>query len=102
MFSLSVRLIEKKTWTLLLHVQEDFQLFLEVKAPDLKGTRQILDIHTKGKPIDEDVDKDDIAKRIYEKKMTGADIALTVKEAFSHALERTGIYESMKKMPILL
>ncbi len=29
--------------------------------------------------------------------MTGADIALTVKEAFSHALERTGIYESMKK-----
>lgn len=74
-----------------------FSTLLEVKAPDLKGTRQILDIHTKGKPIDEDVDKDNIAKRIYEKKMTGADIALTVKEAFSHALERTGIYESMKK-----
>lgn len=74
-----------------------FSTLLEVKAPDLKGTRQILDIHTNRKPIDEDVDRNDIAKRMYAKKMTGADIALTVKEAFSHALERTGIYDSMRR-----
>lgn len=74
-----------------------FSTLLEVKAPDLKGTRQIFDIHTKGKPIDNNVDKEYIAQRMFEKKMTGADIAATVKEAFSNALERTGIYESMAK-----
>lgn len=74
-----------------------FSTLLEVKAPDLKGTRQILEIHTNGKPIDEDVDLEYIANKMFSKKMTGADIALTVKEAFSHALERTGIYESMAR-----
>ncbi|MCM1003177.1 MAG: ATP-binding protein [Candidatus Gastranaerophilales bacterium] len=74
-----------------------FSTLLEVKAPDLKGTRQILEIHTNGKPIDEDVDMEHISSKMYAKKMTGADIAATVKEAFSHALERTGIYESMAR-----
>ncbi len=74
-----------------------FSTLLEVKAPDLKGTRQILEIHTDEKPIDEDVDMEYIASKMYAKKMTGADIALIVKEAFSHALERTGIYESMAR-----
>ena len=72
-----------------------FGALLEVKAPDLEGTKQILAIHTKGKPIDKDFDIDLISKKMFAKKMTGADIAATVKEAFSHALERTGIYESM-------
>lgn len=72
-----------------------FSTLLEVKAPDLKGTKQILEIHTKGKSIDKDVDLDNIAEKMYAKRMTGADIAATVKEAFSHALERTGIYNSM-------
>lgn len=74
-----------------------FSTLLEVKAPDLKGTRQILEIHTDGKPIDENVDFGYIAEKMFAKKMTGADIAATVKEAFSHALERTGIYESMAR-----
>lgn len=74
-----------------------FSTLLEVKAPDLKGTRQILEIHTNGKPMDEDIDLAYIAERMFAKKMTGADIAATVKEAFSHALERTGIYESMAR-----
>lgn len=74
-----------------------FSTLLEVKAPDLKGTKQILEIHTDGKPIDENVDMEEIASKMYAKKMTGADIALVVKEAFSHALERTGIYESMAR-----
>lgn len=74
-----------------------FSTLLEVKVPDLKGTRQILEIHTKGKAIDKDVDLDDIAEKMYAKKMTGADIAATVKDAFSRALERTGIYNSMSQ-----
>lgn len=72
-----------------------FSMLLEVKPPDLEGTKQIFSIHTNGKPIDQDVNKDLVAEKMYAKKMTGADIAATVKEAFSHALERTGIYESM-------
>lgn len=74
-----------------------FSLQLEVGLPDLKGTRQILDIHTKGKPISEDVDKDKLAEKMYNKKMSGADIAAAVKEAFSNALERCGIYKSMEE-----
>lgn len=74
-----------------------FSTLLEVKVPDLKGTRQILEIHTNGKPIDEDVDLEYLSSKMYAKRMTGADIAATVKEAFSHALERTGIYESMAR-----
>lgn len=72
-----------------------FGLQLEVNPPDLKGTRQILGIHVKDKPIEGNLPLDDIAQRMFKKRMTGADIAITVKEAFSQALERTGIYESM-------
>ena len=72
-----------------------FGLQLEVNPPDLKGTKHILGIHLKHKPVDENVDIEVISQKMHAKKMTGADIAVTVKEAFSQALERTGIYESM-------
>lgn len=73
-----------------------FDLMLEVKAPDLKGTKQILDIKTKGKPLDKDVDIDSIAQEMYKRGMTGADITLMVKNAHTNALERAKIYESME------
>lgn len=74
-----------------------FALKLEVKQPDLAGTRQILDIHSKGKPMDEKLDYDSIAQKMFAKKMSGADIAVTVKEAASNAFEREGIYKSMEE-----
>lgn len=74
-----------------------FALKLEVKQPDLAGTKQILDIHSKGKPIDENLDYDAIAQKMFAKKMSGADIAVTVKEAASNAFERSGIYKSMEE-----
>ena len=42
---------------------------------------QIFKIHSKGKPVDENLDYDKMAQRLFEKKMSGADIALIVKEA---------------------
>ena len=73
-----------------------FGLTLTVNPPDLEGTKHILDIHTKGKRIDRKVDKNAIAEKMYKKQMTGADIAEMVTKAFSHALERSGIYASME------
>lgn len=68
---------------------------LEVKLPDLEGTKQIFKIHSKGKPVDENLDYDKMAQKLFEKKMSGADIALIVKDASSNAFERAGIYKSM-------
>ena len=72
-----------------------FGLHLEVKAPDLEGTKEILKIHTKGKPMAKDFDIDEAARRMYAKKMTGADIAAVVDSAYSNAFERLDFYKAM-------
>lgn len=70
-----------------------FDLVLECKAPDLDGVRQIFDIHTKNVPLDENLDKELIVKKMFEKKMTGADIKIVVRDSYLEALDRTGISE---------
>lgn len=72
-----------------------FGKHIEVGPPDLKGTRQILDIHTAKKPLDEAVDKDALAQKIYKIKATGADIARLSADAHNNAYERLGIFEKM-------
>ena len=74
-----------------------FGLQLEVNAPDLEGTKQILAIHTKDKPLDKDLKPDEIAQKMFDKKMTGVEIADVVKRAYSNALERCDIYKSMEE-----
>lgn len=74
-----------------------FDLVLECKVPDLEGVRQIFKIHTKNKPIDENIDSETITQKMFDKKMTGADIAFIIKNAFSNALKRTDIYKSMNE-----
>ncbi len=73
-----------------------FGLQLECKPPDLDGVEKILDIHLKGKPVDEDLNRKELAQKMFDKKMTGAGIADAVKRAFSHTLDRTEIYKSME------
>lgn len=74
-----------------------FDLQLEVKAPDLAGTMQILEIKLRNIPLVEGFDKEKIAKLMYAKKMTGADITAMVRNAYINNMERTGIFESMDK-----
>ncbi len=62
-----------------------------------EGTKQILDIHTKYKPIDKDFDKIAFAKKLFEAKATGSDIADITYKAKLNGYERTGITEKMDK-----
>ena len=72
-------------------------LQLEIKPPTLDGIKQILDIKLKGKPIDEDVNMDLVAKKMFAKNMTGADINRIIRDSHRNALKRTGILQSMKE-----
>lgn len=56
-----------------------FDRQVNVEAPDLKGRAAILKVHAKGKPMTDDVDLDQIAKRTPG--FTGADLANVLNEA---------------------
>jgi cell division protease FtsH len=56
-----------------------FDRQISVDAPDLKGRKSILEIYSKNKPFEDDVDLDMIAKRTPG--YTGADLANVVNEA---------------------
>ncbi|HEY7592115.1 MAG TPA: ATP-dependent zinc metalloprotease FtsH [Actinophytocola sp.] len=56
-----------------------FDRQIPVSAPDLMGRKKILQVHSKGKPLDADVDLDGLAKRTVG--MSGADLANVINEA---------------------
>jgi len=56
-----------------------FDRLVAIPAPDLEGRKQILRIHTAKKPLAEDVDLDELAKRTDS--YTGADLAALTNEA---------------------
>jgi transitional endoplasmic reticulum ATPase len=64
-----------------------FDREIEIGVPDESGRREILDVHTRGMPLDEDVDLDRLAARTHG--FVGADIASLVTEAAMVALRRT-------------
>jgi cell division protease FtsH len=70
-------LLEKLDPALLRPGRFDRQVF--VSPPDVRGRRQILGIHTRGKPLAEDVDLDVIATQTSG--LTGADLANICNEA---------------------
>ena len=73
-----------------------FGTHIEIKPPQtVKDVMQILDIHTKGKKLADDINKDDIAKMLLDKNVTGSDIAAIVNNASENAFVRLGIYEKM-------
>ncbi|MEM4782581.1 MAG: AAA family ATPase, partial [Halalkalicoccus sp.] len=57
---------------------------VEVPAPDEAGRRAILEIHTREKPLDEDVDLDALAAELDE--FTGADLAALCRAASMRAI----------------
>ncbi|MCP2245803.1 ATP-dependent zinc metalloprotease FtsH [Lentzea rhizosphaerae] len=56
-----------------------FDRQIPVSAPDLKGRKQILRVHSKGKPLAADADLDGLAKRTVG--FSGADLANVINEA---------------------
>lgn len=77
-----------------------FGLSLEVKMPDLNGVKQIYDIYEKDKPLDNNIDKDELCKKMFENHFNGSDVAETFYAAHSCALERLGIYEKMRNKTV--
>jgi transitional endoplasmic reticulum ATPase len=63
-----------------------FDREIEVGVPDAEGRREILDVHTRGMPLAEDVDLDTLAERTHG--FVGADIASLATEAAMHAIRR--------------
>lgn len=60
-----------------------FDRQINVTLPDVKARREILEIHSKGKPLNKDVDLDSVARMtIY---MSGADLANVMNEASIYA-----------------
>lgn len=59
---------------------------IEIGVPDKIGRKEILQIHTRGMPMDKDVDIDKIAEITYG--YVGADITALCKESAMHALRR--------------
>jgi cell division protease FtsH len=56
-----------------------FDRQIPVAAPDIRGRRAILDVHSKGKPLGNDTDLDGLAKRTVG--FSGADLANVINEA---------------------
>jgi cell division protease FtsH len=70
-------MLEKLDPALLRPGRFDRQIF--VSPPDLKGRRAILDVHTRGKPIEEDTNLELVARQTAG--LTGADLANICNEA---------------------
>ncbi len=56
-----------------------FDRQIPVSAPDIRGRRSILEVHSKGKPLGPDVDLDGLAKRTVG--FSGADLANVINES---------------------
>ncbi len=63
-----------------------FDREIEIGVPDEVGRREILDVHTRGVPLAEDVDLDRVAARTHG--FVGADLATLTREAAMAALRR--------------
>jgi len=61
-----------------------FDRLILVPLPDLEARKEILRIHTKGKPLTDDVERDELAKKM--ENYTGADIAAICNEAVMLAI----------------
>ena len=53
---------------------ERFSKHIRIGEPDKDGGRQILKIHTDGRPLDKNINTDEIVDKMYEAKAVGGDI----------------------------
>ncbi|WP_338600933.1 CDC48 family AAA ATPase [Sulfolobus tengchongensis] len=63
-----------------------FDREIEIRPPDAKARKEILQVHTRNMPLSDDVDLDKIAEQTHG--YTGADLAALAREAAMNALRR--------------
>ena len=73
---------------------------IEVKLPDLEGVKQIFEIHSRRKPLDKNIDKEALTKKLYDLKASGSDIRYIINEAHIIGYDRAGIHEKMEEQTI--
>ncbi len=76
---------------------ERFSKHILVGEPDKDGVRQIFRIHTEGRPLDKDVNEEELVNKMYSIKTVGSDIKFITKLAKEEMMKRLGIYEKMEK-----
>ena len=75
---------------------ERFSKHIKVDAPDKKGIKEILKIHTSGKVLDENIDMDKLSDKLFELNAVGGDIKFISKMARENMMNRIGVYEKME------
>lgn len=76
---------------------ERFSKHILVGEPDKDGVRQIFRIHTEGRPLDKDVNEEELVDKMHSIKTVGSDIKFITKLAKEEMMKRLGIYEKMEK-----
>lgn len=66
-----------------------------VDTPDKDGVKKILEIHTKDRPLSDDVNSDELVEKLYGMKAVGGDILYITKLARENMMNRLGIYKRM-------
>ncbi len=74
-----------------------FGKHLEFKKPDRDGVSKIFDIHAKKKPLDENLNKEEIIQAMFDADVTGADIKRIVNDAYLNGYRRAGILDKLDR-----
>ena len=69
---------------------------IEVKLPDLEGVKQIFEIHSAKKPLDRNINRETLYKRLFDLKASGGDIRYVINEAHIIGYDRAGIHAKME------
>lgn len=75
---------------------ERFSKHIYMGPPDLDGVKEILKIHTRNKKLDENVNFEELSKKLFENKAVGSDIKFVTKLARENMMNRLGLYEKME------
>lgn len=69
---------------------------IEIPVPDRNGLDAIFSIHTRGKQLDPNINKEKLLDSFLSRSFTGADIKHVVNEAHTNSWTRAGVYEKME------
>lgn len=73
-----------------------FGKHLNYKLPDKETIKMLFENHSKNKPLDNDLLLDELAKKMYELKASGADVKFLINDAYLKGYRRAGITEKLR------